>query len=137
MPYSNQRQPDDQGAAVYFKFEDKDMVIACDTFDKIGCNIYAIGLTIEAMRGISRWGCSELMNRAFTGFQALPEKASAPSCFTILGVDENATVDDIKYAYRTLSRIYHPDVAETGNAERFIQIKAAYEDALTQKEVIV
>lgn len=141
LPYSNQKEPPDQGAAVYFKMadstggKDHEMTIACDSFDKMGCNIYAIALTIEAMRGISRWGCSELMNRAFTGFQALPEKASISSWRTVLEVDEIISVEELKNIYRTLCKKYHPDVAG-GNAEKFIQVQRAYEDAIKELEVI-
>src|SRR5262249_289232 len=41
MPYSNQREPDDQGVAAYFIYGGEQMVIACDSYDRIGCNIYA------------------------------------------------------------------------------------------------
>lgn len=58
LPYSNQKDPSDSGVAVYFKMANDNgdfnipMVIACDSYDKIGCNIYACALTIEALRGI-------------------------------------------------------------------------------------
>src|SRR5690606_30813924 len=73
LPYSSQRQPDDRGVAVYFTYQNEQKVIACDSFNKIGCNLWAIAKTIEAMRGIDRWGCSEIITKAFTGFTALPE----------------------------------------------------------------
>src|ERR1700743_521400 len=74
LPYSNQSEPTDRGVAVYFTKRingtDEPMCIAFDLFDKIGCNLYAIGSSIEAMRSMERWGCSEMLNRAFTGFKA-------------------------------------------------------------------
>lgn len=36
LPYSNQKQPDDQGVAVYFTYQKEQKVIACDSFDKMG-----------------------------------------------------------------------------------------------------
>lgn len=51
------------------------------------------------------------------------------SFYDILGVKVDATLDDIKKAYRDLARIHHPDKA--GNTpevhERFVKIQAAYE----------
>ena len=37
--------------------------------------------------------------------------------YTIMGVSRDATPDDIKRAYRKLSRKYHPDVSKEKNAE--------------------
>lgn len=131
LPYSGMSEPKDAGVAIYFTYNKQDMVIACDNFDKVGCNIYAIAMTIEAMRGIERWGCSELMRRAFTGFKALPETASNSSWMQVLGLAINATPDVIKERYRILSKQYHPDIPG-GDAEKFVQVKAAYEDAMKQ-----
>jgi len=35
------------------------------------------------------------------------------NCYEVLGIDSNATIDDIKHAYRTLAMKYHPDRVET------------------------
>ncbi len=136
MPYSGQRQPDDKGVAVYFMMPDtnrhnQEKVIACDAFTRIECNLYAIAKTIEAMRGINRWGSSELITRAFTGFKALAEHASQPSWQSVLELPINATEDQVREQYRALSKKYHPDMP-TGNAEKFVIIKHAYEDAMQQ-----
>lgn len=130
LPYASQRKLTDPGASLYFRYKKKDLVMACDTFDQLGCNIHAMVKTIEAMRGIDRWGCSELMNRAFTGFQALPERASQPTWYSILGLPETANAFAIKDRYRELSQLYHPDKPETGNSEKFIQVKNAYEEGM-------
>ncbi|HEY0963734.1 MAG TPA: DnaJ C-terminal domain-containing protein [Pseudomonadales bacterium] len=48
--------------------------------------------------------------------------------YEIMGVDEKATADDIKKAYKRLARKYHPDVSKEKNAEqRFKDVGEAYE----------
>jgi curved DNA-binding protein len=48
--------------------------------------------------------------------------------YTIMGLARDATPEDIKRAYRKLSRKYHPDVSKEKNAEaRFKEIGEAYE----------
>lgn len=51
LPYSGQRQPDDPGVAVYFKWHDRDLVFACDKWTSIEDNLWAIVKHIEALRG--------------------------------------------------------------------------------------
>lgn len=124
LPYSNQRQPDDKGVAVYFIKDGQQLVIACDTFDKIGCNLWAIGKSIGAIRAIERWGCSEIVAKAFTGFLALAE-TTQENWWNVLEVSETATADEIKKAYHRLAKVYHPDKGNDGS--HFVKIKKAYE----------
>ena len=49
------------------------------------------------------------------------------SFYEILGVTTESTKDQIKKAYRELSKIYHPDVIETGDVAKFREISDAYE----------
>lgn len=45
----------------------------------------------------------------------------------ILGIDRNASLDEVKKAYRKLAKRYHPDVADQSDSKKFQEIKAAYE----------
>jgi molecular chaperone DnaJ len=47
--------------------------------------------------------------------------------YEILGVNENASADEIKKAYRKLSKQFHPDVNQNGE-EKFKDITEAYEN---------
>lgn len=50
------------------------------------------------------------------------------SLYETLGVNENASADEIKKAYRKLARKYHPDINKEQSAvEKFKEINAAYE----------
>lgn len=54
--------------------------------------------------------------------------------YEVLGVSKNATPEEIKKAYRTLAKKYHPDVSTDPNAtEKFAEIQTAY-DCLSDPE---
>ncbi len=116
------REMDDPGAAVYFEYRGKPMSFACDLWVRLDHNMRSIAKTIEAIRGIERWGSSEMMQRAFTGFQVLP---APPSPYEVLGLSEVCTPADVKDAYRRLAAQHHPD--RGGSQSRMSEINAAYE----------
>lgn len=125
LPYSEQRQPEDQGAAVYFKYNETQMCFACDQWEKIQENIYAIGMTIGALRGIERWGSGDMMQQAFTGFIALPGQRSA---WDVLGI-KPGTEADIDAAYKKLAKLYHPDNQATGDNDKMWELNDARDRA--------
>lgn len=50
-----------------------------------------------------------------------------PNYYEILGIDKNATHEELKKAYRTLSKKYHPDLNDSPEAEKkFKEINEAY-----------
>jgi hypothetical protein len=50
-------------------------VIACDKYNKVVLNIAAIRVAIAALRRIEECGASGILERAFKGFSALPERS--------------------------------------------------------------
>ena len=46
--------------------------------------------------------------------------------FRILGLQPDASWDDVKQAFRRLARIYHPDVAGQSSERKFVEITEAY-----------
>lgn len=55
--------------------------------------------------------------------------------YQILGVEREASKSDIKRAYRTLARKYHPDVSKESDAEnKFKEVGEAYEVLKDQKK---
>lgn len=55
--------------------------------------------------------------------------------YSILGVSQNASEDEIKKAYRILAKKYHPDVNKDAGAEdRFIEIQNAYESIMDARK---
>lgn len=129
LPRANMR-PDggDPGVAVYFKRAKKSMVFACDKYVDTCDNIYAIAKTIDAMRGIERWGASDMMERAFTGFTALPEKASTPWRVVLEFADHQTVgITEVEARFRALAKKHHPDTG--GDRNMFEALVAAREQA--------
>jgi hypothetical protein len=125
-PYAGAK-PDgnDAGVAVYFERNGKQMVFACDRWDRVQDNMRAIQKTIDAMRGIERWGASDMMERAFSAFQALPPPKSP---WETLGVVPGAGMDAVEAAYRAKAKQVHPD--RGGSNAAMAELTAARDAAL-------
>lgn len=119
----------DYGVAVYFTRKGKQMVLACDKWNNIEDNLWAIACSIGAMRGLDRWGVSEILERAFTGFIAIPERASSKTCWDILGIPETKDKEKIRNRYKALAKTAHPDGG--GSSAMFAELHNATEEAIT------
>jgi hypothetical protein len=124
------REPVDAGVAVYFQRNGRGMVFACDRYDYVRDNLHALALTIEAMRGIERWGASEMMERAFSGFLQLNAENDGTSWWKTLQLSPDATVEQIERAYREFAKLAHPD-APGGSDTAMSALNLARDQALS------
>lgn len=124
-PFQQGADPRDPGVALYFNLKQGRKVFACDRWQRVRDNVRAIALSIEAMRGLARWGASDLLERAFTGFEALPPP---PSCWDVLDLAPGASRDEIWAAHRRLVLKHHPD--RGGSPSKTAEINAARDAAL-------
>lgn len=130
MPYGRFTIPQDKGVAVYFKYRRKPMCFACDRWDRVEDNIRAVQRTIEALRGIDRWGSGDMLEAAFTGFQALPAPAGK-EWWQVLEVTKDTSLEDAEMHFKLLARRHHPD--NGGSSEKMAELNAAIAQARREK----
>lgn len=133
LPYADGRgRGGDPAVAVYWLQAVKgrfiERVMACDRWDSHGGNMRAIALSIEALRGLDRWGGSDIVERAFQSFAALPPAAAGmeagdwrilfPGCYSL---------DEVKLSYRRQAGALHTD--HGGNEVMMARLNAAYSAA--------
>ncbi|MES3011964.1 MAG: DnaJ domain-containing protein [Pseudomonadota bacterium] len=129
LPRSGQPEPRDPGVAVYWVRPTEPMrCMAIDRYERVADNLAAIAATLEAMRAIERHGGAMILDRAFTGFAALPAPAAVRDWREVLGVPNTVqTADSLRNAYRRAARAAHPD--KGGTDARMAEVNAAYEAA--------
>ena len=126
LPRSD-RTVTDPGVAVYWLKGKATRCMAIDRYDRVADNLAAIAATLEAMRAIERHGGAEILDRAFTGFAALP---APEQWWQVLGVAENATGEEIDAAWRRLAARHHPD--RGGDSAQMARINTARDQGLAR-----
>lgn len=124
---------DNPGVAVYFTLDGEERVVACDKWKYIHENMRAVEKTIEAIRGMDRWGCSDIIARAVPKL-AIEQQAgkSKGAWWQTLGVEQDAPLPYITSAYKRLAKKYHPDMP-TANRDMFDMVQNAYDVAVATK----
>lgn len=132
LPYSGRKEPNDSGVAAWFFMDKETRVIACDAWKTVRENMAALRNTVAALRGIDRWGASQILDRIFRGFAALPAPmVTQRNWRDVLGYDHDdhsVTGAMVKDRFRSLAKTKHPDYG--GSVEEFAELQAAYEEAL-------
>jgi hypothetical protein len=140
----------DPGVAVYWTRQEKrggrwmhvPYCIPCDKYNSIADNLHAIALSINAMRGMERWG-AVTVEQAFAGFAALPPGSGQEivpqqphsDWRTVLscgrawpeGLEPSELLAVAKARHRILIAEAHPDVG--GSDARASELNAAMETA--------
>lgn len=137
LPRSDQAQPADPGAAVYWNdpWTNAPRCMAIDRYTKVEMNIAALAATIEAMRAIERHGGAIVLERAFTGFAALPAPIVAGMkrhWREVLGFssDYRVSAELLKERYRSRASSAHPD--KGGSTAEMTELNQARDDALKE-----
>jgi hypothetical protein len=112
LPRSGQAQPGDPGAAVYWQASGGERrVMAIDQYRKVEDNLAAIAATLDAMRTVGRHGGAQILDRAYTGFAALPAPSATRTWREVFGYKPGVTItrDMLRATYRRLASERHPD----------------------------
>lgn len=126
LPRADQGEPLDPGAAVYWRDKaDRMKVMALDQYDRVADNLAAVAASLEAMRAIERHGGAEILERSFTGFDALPPP---PDPFKTLGITRSANVDSVQAAWRAKVRAAADPIH--GSQNLLVEINVARDQCL-------
>ncbi len=99
----------DKGVAVYFIYNGKQTVLACDKWEVLEHNLWAIAKSIDYMRGLDRHGVSEMLERAFVGQNALPMIATGINPWDILDMYPTTDRESIRIRYLELAKLHQGD----------------------------
>lgn len=130
---------EDPGVAIYFTLGGREIVMAQDRFDNIASNMRSLALAIDAMRALERHGGGSMMERAFTGFAALPPPAGAKptkpwweilEMSRALAHGDDLDADIVEARYRRLARARHPDTG--GTVEAMAELNRARDEGLAK-----
>lgn len=118
-------------------------VMTCDLWKFATDNLHAIALSLQAIRGLDRWGAVRKA-QAYAGFRALPPAGGATDkrpWREVLGIPTDGWTltapNDVllmyaKTRFRDLSATMHPD--RGGDPQAAMELGAAYEDAIAELE---
>ncbi len=135
-PRLDQKPPEDPGAAVYWADRTfGERVVACDKWTTVHSNMRAMGLALEALRAIDRAGATQILERAFSAFGALPASSAVPekrAWWEVFGLSQDLvgmlSIGMVDARFRELSKKMHPDVLG-GSAEAMAELNQAMTDA--------
>lgn len=143
IPYAETGRSDDPGIAVWFEYKRVERVFACDRWYTPAENLRAIAKSIEAMRGLDRWGVADVLENVFTGFAAaLPAGPQAVKrdwrevfgvaalVEQLAGGDTDDLIAVVRARHRKMIGAAHPDTG--GEHAAAAELNAALDDAIAE-----
>lgn len=136
----------DPSVRIYFDRGGKRYVSSCGEWPHFLDNLRAAQLAIEYTYRIAegygvnfseeKGKAQDIFDRVFVALEAPLDPSvlllgSGNEWWNVLGVSRSATKAEIVNAYRGLARVHHPDAG--GRTEDFQRLRAAYEQALKEK----
>jgi hypothetical protein len=103
------REISDKGVAVYFVRRGRMVCLACDKWDSVEHNLWAICKTIDNMRMLPQWGCSDILDRTMVGLGELPMIATGIDIWSILDMEATTDKEAIQARYKELAKKFFSD----------------------------
>lgn len=132
--------PEDPGVVAFGVFRKQRIAIPCDRWNTVGGNLRAIAKTIDAMRGMERWGAKHMIAAMFQGFTALPAATAGQRHWReVLGLPQEWVPTrrhleevrrQLEEVRRQLALANHPD--RGGSEARMSEINAAFDQAVKE-----
>ncbi len=133
---------EEKEVSITFDRNSRRYIFKCATYDNKLDNLRAAQLTISYLyRALEAYGVNSqeenisnaIFDNFLLGFEATPDDGilkltAGDQWYEILNVRPQATEQEIKNAYKALSKTYHPD--NGGTKESFIRLKNAYDKAI-------
>lgn len=81
------------------------------------------------------WGI-ELAEKAFAGYEALPDFTIINNPYEVLGVKKEDSIDSIRTKFKEFAKKYHPDINKNEGSElQFHRIKQALDEIEKEKKI--
>lgn len=121
----------DPGVVAYGFYDTQQIAVPCDRWNTVAANVRAIAKTINAMRGMERWGAKHMIKAMFQGFTAIRGPGPKP-WREVLGIKPEAVVtrEMIRQRRNDLAKNHHPDIS--GDNDHMAEINAAADRALQE-----
>jgi hypothetical protein len=144
IPSATSPSVDDPGVALYWNDRNgAPCCMPCDAWATVRENIRAIAVALTALHSLERTKASQIVQRAFSGFTALPADTSKQRpqrhWREVLEFQQFAgdsfrklTRDIVDSTYRSLSKERHPDAG--GSTEQMAELNRAREQAIAELE---
>jgi hypothetical protein len=111
FPRSDRGEPADRGVAVYWKTNAKDpihKVMPIDHYHRVADNLAAVAACLWSIRAMERHGGSFIVERAFTGFLALPAPNTWRNVFG-LEAEGQPTLAEVRVMFKHRAKTAHQD----------------------------
>lgn len=120
IPYANAVAAH-PGVILAFESKHGPLKYAVDTFTTWQDNLRAVGLALEALRKVDRYGVTR-RGEQYTGWRAIPQRTG-----DFQSREQAQLFIDEHGGYRAAARKFHPDNQDTGDEEMFKRLQAARE----------
>lgn len=81
----------------------------------------------NAIKNRAKKMADEAKEAFYEGLNEEPTAQEVIDAYKILGLSKEASLEEVKSQFKSLSKLYHPDTKSNSDSEQFIRIKEAYD----------